>query len=249
MTSLLWIAVGGLGGAAAGPLVRAAVIEHSVPAGEAWRYSCPTCGDVLIREGARRLTGLMPPTGRCPACRGRIGPPPAAVEVATMATVALIGGVLGPHPATLAIAWAALIGIILGFVDLAVHRLPDRLVGVGLVGTIGLLAVATVDDGSPRRLLAALVCGAAIGAGYGLLVAFSPRGSIGAGDAKVSVLTGVATGWFGVPTAVYGVLLGVLLAGASAIVLLVSRRANRRTAVPFGPFILVGALAAIVVFG
>jgi leader peptidase (prepilin peptidase)/N-methyltransferase len=246
--SPLWLAVGGAVGASAGPIVRAAIFAHSVPPDASWRSCCPICDNALVRGGWRLLTSPLRPSGRCSTCRARIGPPAGTIEVIGALIVGALAGLLGPHPATLALAWAGLVGLALGFVDVAVHRLPDRLIGTGVVGALALFAIATAAGASPHRLLTAVLCGLATGAVYFAIVFITPRG-MGLGDAKLAVLTGLVTGWFGAWATVYGFLLGMILAGVVGVSLLVSRRVGRRDAIAYGPFMLLGALAAILLIG
>jgi leader peptidase (prepilin peptidase)/N-methyltransferase len=103
-----------------------------------------------------------------------------------------------------------------------------------------------VLSGTPyHRLLVALACGLALGAFYFVIVFVSPRG-MGLGDAKLAMLVGLVSGWFGVRAAVLAVVAGVLYAGAAAIVLVLTRRASRADRLAYGPFMLLGALTAIV---
>ena len=70
------------------------------------------------------------------------------------------------------------------------------------------------------------------------------RGSIGLGDAKLGALVGAVTG--AGPTsaslgAVYAVIAGVFIGGATAIVLLVTRIRTLKDPIPYGPFLCAGA--------
>src|SRR5258705_2985481 len=168
--SPLWLAVGAVVGAAAGPVVRAAIFSFSVPAEAAWRVACQKCDRALVGSAGRLLVSALPPSGRCPHCRARVGPPAALVELSCAASVGALAGFLGPHPATLALAWAALVGVALAFVDVAVHRLPDRLIATGIVGAAVLFGIATAAGASPHRLLTAVLCALATGAVYLVIV-------------------------------------------------------------------------------
>jgi leader peptidase (prepilin peptidase)/N-methyltransferase len=245
--SPLWLAVGAVIGAAAGPVVRAAIFFFSVPTDAEWRVACPECDSVLVGSGWRLFVSALRPSARCPRCGTRVGPP-VAVELACAASVGLLAGLLGPHPATVAFAWAALVGVALAFVDIAVHRLPDRLVAAGLIGTLGLLAIATLAGAPPHRLLTAVLCGLATGFFFFVMVFVSPRG-MGLGDAKLAVFTGLVTGWFGPWAAVYGAFFGMLLAAVVGIGLMLVRRIHRRDSIAIGPFLVLGAFAAVLIIG
>ena len=93
---------------------------------------------------------MLPPDGRCPACRARLGPPALTVEV----TAAVVAGALAAriHPVLVlaAMCWLAACAIPLAYVDAAVRRLPDLLTVPAYAGTaVFLLAAAADDDPGP----------------------------------------------------------------------------------------------------
>jgi leader peptidase (prepilin peptidase)/N-methyltransferase len=69
-------------------------------------------------------------------------------------------------------------------------------------------------------------------------------GAFGMGDVKYLVGMGLMLGG---DRALGGTLAGLLLAGAVLIVLLAARRIGRKTYIPFGPFLIVGALWAVLI--
>lgn len=128
--------------------------------------------------------------------------------------------------------------------DLAVHRLPDRLT-VPTAGWILLCWLALCLTGAPwadlgRALLAAGVLGGAF-----LLLCLLTPGGLGLGDAKLAGVLGLVLGWFGWLEVLAGVLGAFLLGGLFAIALLLARRASRRTAVAFGPWLVAGAMLSL----
>jgi leader peptidase (prepilin peptidase)/N-methyltransferase len=139
--------------------------------------------------------------------------------------------------------------------------------GDGLVGVffVAVLAVLAVKDAEERRIpnvvvlpataivlaavaalhsdraLEAILAGAAASA-FLLLPSLVARGSVGMGDVKLALLLGVALGK-GVAAAL---LLGCLAASIVGVVLIARHgAAARKTAVPFAPFLALGAVAAI----
>jgi leader peptidase (prepilin peptidase)/N-methyltransferase len=244
-TSLTALGAAAAIGIAAGLSLRAAVFHHSVAAGSPWRTACPTCDAILVHRGWRLAASALRPSGRCPRCTTAIGPAPGIVEVLAAVTLAVLAWRSGVHVATLALAWAALLAVALGLVDVAVHRLPDRLIVTALAGTLAMLGIATVTASAYSRLLIAVACGLAAGVVYFVIV-FAAPGGMGLGDAKLAVLVGLTAGWFGVRAAVFAIVAGVVYAGLGAIALLVMRRATRGDRLAYGPFMLLGALTAIV---
>jgi leader peptidase (prepilin peptidase)/N-methyltransferase len=232
----LWAAVLFLLGGLLGPVLRARIFHHSVPSDQEWRRECPQCSRSVVPG----LLSVLPPSGRCPSCRSRIGPPPFAVELATGAVLALLALRVSDPWALAALGWLAAIGVALWFVDVAVHRLPDQLTYAALVGVLGLL-LASLEV---ARVGWAALSGLGMAAFYLLLILVYPAG-MGLGDAKLALSLGTALGWFGWVVTVLGTAAGFFLAGLFAAVALALRRVSRKTRIPHGPFMLLGALATI----
>ncbi|MEU4097741.1 A24 family peptidase [Streptomyces sp. NPDC026673] len=160
----------------------------------------------------------------------------------TAAVCALVAARTGARP-ELAV-WLLLVplGVLLARVDLTVLRLPDVLTLPAAAGTAALLGVAALlpgHDGSwPRALLGA----AALGLFYLVLHLVNPDG-MGFGDVKLAPTAGLVLAWYGWGTVAVGTFAAFALGAVTGLVLLAARRAGRRTPLPFGPFILAGALA------
>ena len=167
-----------------------------------------------------------------------------------LVALALAGALLagGLRPGTVALAWAGVAGVVLGAVDLAVHRLPDAVTLPAYAAVATALLVDTVALGTWPALLRAVLAG---GAAFGLAACaavLSPRG-LGFGDVKLLGLLGLVLGWVGWGALLTGVLLGLVTGAAASLTLIAAGRAGWRTALPFGPPLLVGAVLALAVAG
>jgi leader peptidase (prepilin peptidase)/N-methyltransferase len=132
----------------------------------------------------------------------------------------------------------------LGVIDARTKRLPNRIVfplyGIGLVG----LTLASWLDRDWTALLAALVAMAVL---YGLFYVLAMFGPMGFGDVKLAGVLGLYLGWLGIPVVYAGLLLGTVSAALVALTLLALRRAKlKETQMPYGPYLLGGAWAAII---
>ncbi|SNS61017.1 leader peptidase (prepilin peptidase) / N-methyltransferase [Geodermatophilus saharensis] len=211
-----------------GPLLALALLTAAV------------AGPLLARTAVRLAA-------RDPAAR--TGPARALASAAVLA-VLLCGAVLltGARPATVALAWAAGAAVVLAQVDLAVHRLPDRVTYPAAGVAVAALLADAALLGTWPALLRALLAAAAAG-GIALLAALAGPAGLGLGDVKLLALLGLLLGWAGWGVLLAGVFLGLLAGAAVSLLLVATGRAGWRTALPFGPPLLLGAVLALLLEG
>lgn len=174
-------------------------------------------------------------------------PTPLRTGVMTAAFAALLAGageLTGLRPVTAALAWAAGAAVVLAATDLDSHRLPDRVTYPACAVCAAALLVDAAVHGTWGALLTAGAAGATAFLVGGLGWFVSPQG-LGLGDVKLLGLLGLVLGWFGWGVLMAGVLLGLLTGALVSVVLLATRRAGWRTAIPFGPPLLAGSVLAL----
>lgn len=169
-----------------------------------------------------------------------------AVDIGSAAVFALIAASARSVPELVAFCWLAAIGIPLALIDAAVRRLPDALTMPALAGLVGVFAAAALTGGQPGALVRTAASSAGL-AGFYLLLALIRPGEMGFGDVKLSLAVGAALGWLGWTSVIAGTFAAFLIAAAVVVILLVRRATDRRGLVPFGSFMLAGALVAVVV--
>jgi leader peptidase (prepilin peptidase)/N-methyltransferase len=135
--------------------------------------------------------------------------------------------------------------VVLSFVDLATKRLPRDLVHLALAGGIVLLVPIAAFAGEPQRLWWATV--GAIGS-FVVLAALHlvAKGGFGFGDVRLGAMLGWYLAWQGLRYVPAGLFLAFVLSAVAGVTLMALGRLGRRTAIPFGPFLAIGAVLALV---
>jgi leader peptidase (prepilin peptidase) / N-methyltransferase len=223
--------------------LRTVVVRLAGPAGEPPRAGCPACGHQILTAG-RRLRPAAAPSGRCPACRARVGPPPLAVELTTAILLGALAARVHPGLVLAAACWLAVAAVPLAWIDAAVQRLPDVLTGPAYAGTAALLLLAAAAGGRWPDLLRAVLGGLALAAAL-LGLAVISRSAIGLGDAKLAASLGTLAAWAGWPTLIAGAFAGFVIGAVYAGGLLLLRRAHLGQRIPFGPFMIAGMFLAV----
>ena len=250
MTGLLAVLCGVLG-LAVGSFLN--VVVHRVPRGESVvrpPSCCPGCGrPVRARDNVPVLSWLLL-RGRCRDCGSSIPARYPLLELGTGLLFAALAVRLGPVPALPAFLYLVAVGVALAVIDVAVKRLPDALTlpsyGVGTV-LLGAAAVAGELTGSGpgfEALGRALLGMVAFYGSYFVLVLLYPRG-MGFGDVKLAGVLGLYAAWLGWGPFAVALAGGFLLGGVWSVGLLLAGRAGRGSAIPFGPFMLLGMLVAV----
>lgn len=207
------------------------------------RSHCDACGASLRWFELIPLVSWLLQRGRCRRCGTRIGLAPLLTEVSGGALFAAMAWRFGEHAETAGFVVLVAVLIPLTIIDLRTRRLPRELIYVGGVLGAPLLVVASLVGDEPQR-----IWWAAVGAGgalaFFLMLYLGWSGGMGDGDVRLSALLGMYLGWIGLLHVPVGLFLG-FLAGALAGVVALARGGGRKTAVPFGPFMAVGALVTV----
>jgi leader peptidase (prepilin peptidase)/N-methyltransferase len=180
-----------------------------------------------------------------------ISPAPPALAAGAVTAVLLGGLAARVHPALIlaAACWLAACAVPLACTDFAVQRLPDPLTGAAYAGTVVFLLLAAAVGGPWSALgpafLRALLGGLALAGFYLLLMIISPSG-MSLGDVKLAASLGTLLAWFSWRLLIAGGFAGLCLGAIAAGALLASQRVSRKHLIPFGPFMIAGAVLAVI---
>jgi leader peptidase (prepilin peptidase) / N-methyltransferase len=241
-TTLVGVFGAGIFGAIFGSFLN--VVAYRLPRHEsllAPASHCPSCDTPVKPYDNIPILSFILLRGRCRSCSTTISPRYPLVEALT---ALLCAGAVLAHSSAAGIALSiALILLVVpaALIDLEHRIIPNSLTALGAVLAV-VLGLALDPGGEPQRLIA----GAAAG-GFLLLAALAYPGGMGMGDVKLAGVMGLFLGRAVAPAILIALFAGVLL-GA----LIVARKGaqeGRKTAVPFGPFLALGAVVATFVGG
>jgi leader peptidase (prepilin peptidase)/N-methyltransferase len=223
------------------------VVIYRVPRRESVvrpRSHCPACEAPIADRDNIPVVSWVLLRGRCRSCGARIPVRYPLVELGTAILFVAAAVRLGASwqlPA-FCVFFASLLAI--SVIDLDHYIIPNRVIYPTLAVTIPLLVVAAAADGSWGHLRNAAIGGVA---GFLVLLAIHvavPRG-MGFGDVRLAGVIGMMLGWLGLRYLFLGLFLAFLLASIIGVALIAARLRSRKDAVPFGPFMALGAVLAV----
>jgi leader peptidase (prepilin peptidase)/N-methyltransferase len=217
------------------------VVIERLPAGESLvrpRSRCPSCGVQLRNVDNVPVVSWLVLRGRCRACGSRISLLYPLIE---LSVAGLFAGV------ALAYDEGWIIGLLSPFLGLLVaitvidwrHKIiPNRLMYPAYPIAAGYLVIARLA-GAPIDLVDALIGCLAYGGGLLIVALIAPRG-MGMGDVKLAGFVGLVLGSLGLQYVWVAAGAGILAGGVAAVAALVAG-AGRKTGLPYGPWIALGA--------
>jgi len=252
------IGLAGIGGLIFGSFLN--VVVYRVPRKESIvrpASRCPSCGhDLSVVDNIPVFSWLIL-RRRCRYCRAPISIRYPAAELLTagvwMLAVARREQLTPPGTPADAVGWQLLaflpflwVLVALSLIDLEHKILPNKIVYPSVLAAIPLLGVTAALGPGLDPWVRALFGGAAGAVGFLIVALISPAG-MGMGDVKLAGLIGLFLGYLGWGRLALGFFAAFALGAISGIVLMVAGRAGRKTAIPFGPFMALGAIISALV--
>jgi len=222
------------------------------------RSRCPYCQKQLNWYELIPVLSFIIQKGRCRSCHQKISFQYPIVEILSGLIFVFVPHTLYPIPYTLSIIWIFifLLFLLLSIIDFRHYIIPDSLnLSLGILGVI-LVVVKTLNP-KPSTLrpnfmgyysslftfsnkvwlnhLFGLVFAAFV---FWLIIFLSKGKGMGWGDFKLACALGLIFGW---PDILMVFILSFLLGGLSGIILIILKKKRLKEAVPFGPFLVLGA--------
>lgn len=198
--------------------------------------ACQTCATPIAWRDNVPVLSYLWLRGRCRTCQAPIGARYLWVELIGAAAITACVARFGITPR--GVGFGLLLGVLvaLSAIDIERRILPNRIV-LPLLAAVVIGQFAIAPDRALEWGLAAL--GAS---GYLFLALLAYPAGMGMGDVKLAAVLGAALG----ASVAVALLVGMLAAIAlGAVLFLRHGAAARRMAIPFGPFLAIGAAAAV----
>ncbi len=220
------------------------VCIHRIPSGDSVAFPashCPACESPIKPWDNVPILSYLMLRGRCRVCAVPISARYPLVEALTGLAGLAVFLFFGPVPQ--ALLWFAFLAalIVITFIDFDHQIIPDVISLPGIA--VGFLA--SLLPGSPTWIDSAI--GLLVGGGILWAIAegylwLTGREGMGGGDVKLLAMIGAFLGWKAIPvTLMIASLSGTLI----GVILMLRRGEGRQLAIPFGPFLALGAVAAL----
>jgi leader peptidase (prepilin peptidase)/N-methyltransferase len=220
--------------------------------------ACPNCGAGIHAYDNVPVFAWLALRGKCRSCSAPISARYPLVELGTglfffVVSIPLAEQFAAVQPTVnmvasgltlVAFLYLAAISVALAFIDIEHHRLPDVIVLPSYaVGAI-LLSTASILVGDYAALLRAGVGLVAMAGGY-LVLAALWKGGMGLGDVKLAGVLGLYLGYTGWGALAVGSIGAFILGGIFGLVLILLHKTTRKSGIPFGPWMALGAWVGI----
>jgi leader peptidase (prepilin peptidase) / N-methyltransferase len=220
------------------------VVAYRVPRAESvvgGRSHCPDCGAQIAAYDNVPILSWLALHGRSRCCKHSISARYPLTEAAVAALFAAVVLRFFDDPGEIAIGliFVSILAAVT-LTDIERRIIPNKVLAVGSL--LGLVAIAIADPSSlPERLAAAGGAGGVL-----FLAALAYPGGMGLGDVKLAAVMGLFLGVWVIPALLIALFAGSLVGVA---ILLREGSQARKKAIPFGPFLALGGVSALLAGG
>lgn len=202
------------------------------------RSICPNCNSAIQFYDNIPVLSYLRLKGRCRHCNTLISPRYPIVELISGIMALNIYFMYGPHLEGLIYFGFISSLLVITFIDIDHKIIPDIItlsgIPIGIVASFALPTVTLKDS-----LLGFLIGGGSlwfVAAGYSLI---THKDGMGGGDIKLLAMIGTFIGWKGVILTIFT---SSIIGTCVGIILILIKGKNLKFAIPFGPFLSIGAI-------
>ena len=221
--------------------------------------ACPECGVPIKGYDNIPVISWFLLSGKCRSCHSLISIRYPIVELGTGVLFGFVAWKLLPKVFSnlsftalnasmvlvlIAFLYLASISVVLALIDLDTHTLPNWIVLPSYFVGVLLLGSAAAAKGDYDSMLRAGIGAISLALLY-FVLAFAYPGGMGFGDVKLAGVLGLFLGYLGWGVLITGAFAGFVLGGLFGISLILLRKANRKSGIPFGPWMLLGTWVGV----
>jgi len=216
------------------------VCIYRIPKGESIIFPgsyCPKCKKSLVWYQLIPVFNYFLSKGKCFHCHEQISWRYPFIELITGLVFIYLYQTYGPSWYFLTSTFLACLLLVIAFIDIDHQIIPNRLVLFGLIA--GLIFNVFFHN----LTWAQLFFGFLAGGGILLLIALLSRGGMGGGDIKLAAMLGIYLGW---PKIIGALFIASILGALVGLYLIILKKKSRQEAIPFGPFLALGAIMVLI---
>lgn len=207
---------------------------------------CMNCGTNFSKQQRLALVAMVRGVAKCKTCSKPVSADTPRFEIALIVLLAGAGALASRNGVPFELLpyllfTGALFAITI--IDLRHFTIPNRLLYPAFFACAGLLSVWSLLH-DPDHLKTALIGMAGSWLFFFIVYLINPRG-LGFGDVRLSAFIGFMAGYIHWENAFLAVILGLFIGAIAGVILMIFRRKGRKDAIPYGPFLALGAVLAI----
>lgn len=203
------------------------------------RSKCPHCAREILPQENIPVISFLLLKGKCRGCESKISVSYPLTELSMAAL--FIAPFIFPNTQNEITLWVifSIFALPLTVIDIKLHRLPDILTGSLFLTSFVVILVMSVSHHAYDRLAPSVVGAVALAAFY-FAIALISKGGMGLGDVKLSASVGLVSGYFGLNAVFVSSFAAFFCGSLIGLFLMAAKKANRKTPIPFGPFMILG---------
>ena len=222
------------------------VAIYRIPEGKsvvAPRSFCPGCEESISWYDNLPLLSYIILRGRCRHCGMRISIQYPLVELVSGLLFLAVFAKMDFSWSTLLVPYLFMVTvlIIVSVIDLERQIIPNKIMYPSIIIGLAAMGLVALAEGSAHIFWESLKGFAVGGVPLALLALLIPKG-MGMGDAKLAAFTGIFLGWHSQIVAFF---FAFLLGAIAGVAMIVAGKKGRKSRIPFGPFLAVGAVISL----
>ena len=205
---------------------------------------CDTCKEPLNRWYLIPIFSYAFQRGKSICCRERISTTNVLTEIVTSLLFFISYKNSDSIFELLVLCIFATVSMPLLLIDLAVHRLPNRLTFPAFIFSTGLVTAYAVNN-QDFQFLSKIFMTLLIIFGVFFLIFIASRGGMGLGDLKLSLLIGVSLAFKSADTTITTFVCAFVSGAFVGLYLIITKKEKMKGQIPFGPYLIIGLWIAV----